>query len=208
MKQFIIGALKKVSDILLIISILSALGGLVITMIPELIETFGLNLTQENLAWITGSLVGIGTFGGVAKYTSTTLKGIVSLNKSDAERKMMYQDQKHQAEIQSIKEQHAEELQIFTGAVNDVLDEVKSLRVENQKILEVNAITAKRNITSNLVSDEDKKLYQSFLKNMSNDKPSNLKNVYTSIVNVVEAVKEEKEEETDILSEALNETEV
>ena len=81
-------------------------------------------------------------------------------------------------------------LQFFTGAVNDVLDEVKSLRVENEKILEVNAITAKRNITSNLVSDEDKQLYQSFLKNMSNDKPSNLKNVYTSIVNVIETVKE------------------
>ena len=70
-------------------------------------------------------------------------------------------------------------------------------------------ITAKRNITSNLVSDEDKQLYESFLKNMSNDKPSNLKNVYTSIVNVIETVERGKRrKETDILSEALNETEV
>ena len=113
MKQFIIGALKKVADFLLVISLLSGVAGLVITMIPELIETFGLNLTQENLAWITGSLVGIGTFGGVAKYTSTTLKGIVALNKSDTEKKMMYQEQRQQAEIQAIKDQHAEEASVL-----------------------------------------------------------------------------------------------
>ena len=50
MKQFMLGALKKVSDFLLVISILSALAGLVITMIPELIETFGLNLNPRKFS--------------------------------------------------------------------------------------------------------------------------------------------------------------
>jgi hypothetical protein len=210
MKEFIIGSLKKVADFLLMVSILSAVGGLVLTMIPELIETFGLNLTQENMAWLTGSLVGIGTFGGVAKYTSTTLKGIVALNKSEFDTRLKRQDERHQAEIQTIREDHAQELVLFSTSMNELIDEVKSLRVENQKILEVNAITAKRNITSNLVSDEDKKLYETFLKNIQSNKVSNLKNIYTTITNVIETIQAEKEEEQeDIISQALkDETEV
>jgi hypothetical protein len=205
MKAQILSLIKKVADFLLLVSILTGIGGLVLTMIPELIETFGLNLTQENMAWLTGSLVGIGTFGGVAKYTSTTLRGIVALNKSDLETKIRYQSEKHQAEIETIKADHAEELQIFSESINELIDEVKHLRVENQKILEVNAITAKRNITSNLVSEEDKKLYQGFLKNIQNEKPSNLKNIYTTITNVIETIQKEKDkEEQDILSQALN----
>jgi hypothetical protein len=194
MKEFILGAIKRIANILLVISIISAASSLVLTMIPELVEELGLNLTQENLGWLTGALGMTASAGGMAKYSSTVLTKITALNKSELERKITFQDEKHKEEINAIRNQHAEELVLFTDTINDVINEVKSLRTENQKVLEVNAITAKRNINSNLVTDEDKQLYKIFLSNIESDKPSNLKNVYTTISNVIEKIEEKPQE--------------
>jgi hypothetical protein len=210
MKEFILGAIKKIANILLVISIISAASSLILTLIPELVDSIGLNMTQENLGWLTGVLGMVASAGGIAKHSSTVLTKVTALNKSDMERKLQYQNERHQEEINSIRSQHSEELVIFTDTVNELVDEVKSLRTENQKILEVNAITAKRNITSNLVSDEDKELYKKFLSNIENDKPSNLKNVYTSIKNIVETIieKVEEDKEEDLIEQKLTEKEV
>ena len=43
------------------------------------------------------------------------------------------QDERHQAELNQIKNERAEELTLFTETVNELVDEVKLLRVENQK---------------------------------------------------------------------------
>jgi golgin subfamily B member 1 len=213
MKEFILGAIKRIANILLVISIVSAASSLVLTMIPELVEELGLNLTQENLGWLTGALGMAASAGGMAKYSSTVLTKITALNKSELERKITFQDEKHQEEINAIRNQHAEELVLFTDTINDVINEVKSLRTENQKILEVNAITAKRNISSNLVTDEDKQLYKTFLSNIESDKPSNLKNVYTTISNVIEKIEEkpqeiEEEKAEDLIEQKLLQKEV
>ena len=99
-------------------------------------------MSGESIGWLTGVLTMASGAGGIAKYSSTALTKVTQLNKSDMERKLKMQDERHQAELNQIKNERAEELTLFTETVNELVDEVKLLRVENQKILEVNAITA------------------------------------------------------------------
>lgn len=194
MKEFILGAIRKIANVLLVVSIISAVSGLALTFIPELVETIGLELSQEQLGYFTGMLGMAASAGGMAKYASTALKKVTELNKSDMEIKLKRQSELHNAELDAIKEQNTIQLELFTTVVNEVIDEVKASRVEQQKVLEVLAITAKRNITTKLVSKEDKELYRKFLSNIEDGKESNLKNVYTEIKNTIEKVEEEKEE--------------
>ena len=73
-----------------------------------------------------------------------------------------------------------------------------------KKILEVNAITARRNLTSNLVSEKDRELYRKFLQNINQDTPNQIKNIYTSIENIFETVKDDSDdEEEDLISQKI-----
>jgi len=206
MKEFILGLIKKLANILLVVSIVSAGAGLALTLIPGLTEDLGVYVSAENLALITGTLSMAAGAGGVAKYSSTALKKVTQLSRTDTELKLRRQEEKHNAEIDEIKNQHAQELEVFTSTINVLVDNTKNTQNQQDKILQVLAITAKRNITSNLTSAEDKSLYKEFLTTLPDDKPADLKNVYTTINHIVEEqVKPEvkEEEEKDIITQRL-----
>lgn len=207
MKEFIINLVKKISNVLLVVSILAAVAGLTLSFLPEIVETLGINISQENLAWLTGSLTAIAGAGSVVKYTNTALRTLTATNKSEMELKLARQKELHELEINQIKESRSEDLQFFTETTNELIDEIKLSRKENQKILELNMITAKRNINSNLVSDEDKQLYINFVKNYDNKNETNLENVYLTITSTIEKVEEkiDKPVKRDLISDALAE---
>lgn len=207
MKEFILSLLKKLANVGLVFSLLSSVAGILASVVPELTVWLGeQGVPTEWLGTITMGLVGVASSGTIIKYASTALSKVTALNKSELERKLSNLQALHQAELDNIKSTQVEELQIFTSTVNDLINNVKTLTTITSKVLDVQAITAKRNVASNLVSDEDKALYLDFLKNVTSTSTSmeTLQNIYTSIT-VVEAQPEQTEEVKDIISEKLEE---
>lgn len=209
MKKFFLKLSKILSTSLLIGSIVAALSGMILIILPDVIESLGIEgLGLEEVAWLTGALTIIASSGGMVKYSANAIRAITKLSESDIQIQLRLQNEKHQAEIDNIREQHSEELVVFTETVNDMVDELNHIRIQNEKIMELNMITAKRNINSNLVTEEDKQLYINFVNNYDNTERSNLKNVYVSITNTIEKVESVNETKEDLLTKALEEKQV
>ena len=71
---------------------------------------------------------------------------------------------------------------VLANSVNKLTDNQKKANLTNRQILEVMLITARRNIGSNLVSEEDKRLYKLFIKNVEGQKEPKLENIYMTLI--------------------------
>ena len=79
--------------------------------------------------------------------------------------------------------------------LNQLTDIQRENALLNKQILEVMLVTARRNINSNLVSAEDKKLYREFISNVSKSREPNLNNIYMTIVEKSNKTTEDKEDD-------------
>ena len=87
---------------------------------------------------------------------------------------------------------------VMSEQLNQLTDIQRENALLNRQILEVMLVTARRNINSNLVSAEDKKLYREFISNVSKSREPNLNNIYMTIV--------EKSNKTIMIKKMMKET--
>ena len=163
---------QRLINTLLVLTGIAAAVGLVYTLKPEffnfVFESIGLNESQ--MAAATTILAGLTVFGSLSRY----LKGIVNtrqvLHEAETKRQLKLQNEKHEAELERIKESRVEEIKVFSTILNELIDKQNKNQELNELILTSQAITARRNINSNLVSDEDKLKYKKFLETLNNEK--------------------------------------
>jgi len=208
MKEFMTKLIKVLSNILLTISIIGLVASVILMalngavdngMIEELQENqFFQWLTLDKISTVTVYLGAIVSAGGIAKISGSTLKRIAVNSKSELEK----QAEVYEGKIEKIKEESIDAMVVLANSVNQLTDNQKKANLTNRQILEVMLITARRNIGSNLVTDEDKRLYKLFIKNVEGQKEPKLENIYMTLIEEkpeikvqeqVEKTKEEKE---------------
>ena len=208
MKEFFKKLIKVLSNILLVVSIaglvasviLLALNGAVEQgMIESLADNPFFNwLTLEKIGTISVYLGSIVAAGGIAKVASGSLKLALANSKTELEK----QAQVYEAKIEQIKSESIEVIVKLTEQVNKLADAQKYALITNNQMLESMLITARRNIKSNLVSEEEKAMYKRFIRNVEKKVEPKLDNIYLSIEEVKEVTEQIKpiEDQRDILS--------
>lgn len=177
--------LNRLTNTLLVLTGIAAAIGLAYTIKPELFQYVfeTLNLTETQVALASTILSGIAVFGSLSKYFKGIINTQQALNKSETNIMLKRQDEKHTAELEQIKQSRVEELVIYAEVINELVDSVNEVKESNKLILANLAITAQRNINSNLVSPEDKDAYRAFLEAYRTNEPAdNIKNLYTEVI--------------------------
>lgn len=202
--------INRLTNTLLALTGVAAVIGLVYTLKPELFQYAfeTLNLTDTQVALASTVLSGIAVFGSLSKYFKGIINTQQALNKSETDRKLNYQHQLHQAELEEIKNSRVEELVIYAEAVNDLTELSNTNLQTNKLILQNLAITAHRNIKSNLVSEEDKEAYKQFLDAYNNTRDTKeVKYLYSEVTvekeSLPEAIETKEEDIEDIFQKKL-----
>lgn len=201
MKEF----LYKLSNWILGLFGLAAVIGLIYTLFPDYF-TFAfdkLGMSEEQVTMATVVLSGITVFGGMSKHLGGVVKTQQALAEQHNTLKINMMKEKHESEIQSIKNEKNEETRIYTEVINELIDNQNINNDLLKDIIQVLAITARRNANSDskLISEKDKVLYRQFLEGLSKGKDLvDVENLYTTLT-VIEEV--ETEEEIDKLDERM-----
>lgn len=177
--------LNRLTNTLLVLTGIAAAIGLAYTLKPELFQYVfeTLNLTETQVALASTILSGIAIFGSLSKYFKGIINTQQALNKSETKIMLRRQEEKHTVELEQIKQSRVEELTIYAEVINELVDSVNEVKESNKLILANLAITAQRNINSNLVSPEDKDAYRAFLEAYRTNEPAdNIKNLYTEVI--------------------------
>lgn len=177
--------LNRLTNTLLVLTGIAAAIGLAYTIKPELFQYVfeTLNLTETQVALASTILSGIAVFGSLSKYFKGIINTQQALNKSETNIMLRRQEEKHTAELEQIKQSRVEELVIYSEVINELVDSVNEVKESNKLILANLAITAQRNINSNLVSPEDKNAYREFLRAYRTNEPADkIKNLYTEVI--------------------------
>ena len=200
-KEFITTLIKKISNILLVISTLGLIASIVLLSMNQAIESgmlieladnpFMQWLTLERIGTATVYLGGIVTAGSIAKVAGSTLKRVVEASRTELEKQALFYD----AKIDKVKNESIEATVVMSNQLNQLTDIQRENALLNKQILEVMLVTARRNINSNLVSAEDKKLYREFISNVSKSREPNLNNIYMTIVEKSNKTTEDKEDD-------------
>lgn len=183
--------INRLVNTFLVLTGIAAGVGLVYTVQPQLFqyafETIG--LSEQHIATAATLLTGVTVFGSLSKY----LKGVVNaqelFHKSEVSRQLNLQNEKHQTELDEIKTSRIEEIKLFSDIINEVITKQNNSEKTNELILANLAITAQRNINSNLVSDEDKTAYTAFINAYNSRSTEEIKALYTEVT--IEVEKEE-----------------
>lgn len=214
-KEFIITLIKKISNILLVISTLGLIASIVLLSMNQAIESgmlveladnpFMQWLTLERIGTATAYLGGIVTAGSIAKVAGSTLKRVVESSKSELEKQALFYDTK----IDKVKNESINATVVMSEQLNQLTDIQRENALLNKQILEVMLVTARRNINSNLVSHEDKKLYREFISNVSKSREPNLNNIYMTIVEKTNKTNNDEEDadERDFLTKIIEKEE-
>lgn len=212
-KEFITTLIKKISNILLVISTLGLIASIVLMSINQAVESgmlieladnpFMQWLTLERIGTVTVYLGGIVTAGSIAKVAGSTLKRIVEASRTELEKQALFYDTK----IDKVKNESIEATIVMSNQINQLTDAQRETALLNKQILEVMLVTARRNINSNLVSDEDKKLYREFINNVSKSREPNLNNIYMTIVEKTNKNQDEEDDEKDFLTKIIEKEE-
>lgn len=203
MKKF----LHKLTNIILGLFGVAAAIGLSYTLFPEyftfLFDTIG--MTESQVAMATVVLSGIAVFGSLSKY----LRGIVNAQQALSEQqnslRIRQLEETHNARLSVIQNEKNEETRIYTTVINELIDQQNRNTDLLGYILQVLAITARRNAnsTSPLISDEDKELYRQFLEGLNTGEDLvDVENLYTTLT-IIEEPEEKEEEIIDPLEERL-----
>lgn len=167
--------LNRLTNTLLTLAGIAAGIGLIYTLKPEYFEFIfsALKLTESQVAAASTILAAITVFGSLSKY----FKGIVNtqqtLHEVNTKRELSLQNERHEAELEKIKESRVEEIKLFSTILNDLIDTQNENQELNELILTSQVITAQRNIKSNLVTEEEKLKYRIFLDTINNRKGNN-----------------------------------
>lgn len=215
MKEFLIKVAKAISNILLVVSILGLMASGVLLVINQAIDNgmllelaqnqFFNWLTLERIGTATAYLGVIVTAGGISKIASSTLKTVVESSKSELERQAVV----YEAKIDKLRDEHIDATVLLAEKVNQLTDAQKQTALVNDQVLEVMLITARRNIKSNLVDEQEKQLYKKFIADVKSKRQPQLENIYMTIVEQA-AKAEEKvnvEEDVDIITKIINKRE-
>lgn len=213
-KEFITTLIKKISNILLVISTLGLIASIVLLSMNQAIESgmlieladnpFMQWLTLERIGTATVYLGGIVTAGSIAKVAGSTLKRVVEASRTELEKQALFYD----AKIDKVKNESIEATVVMSNQLNQLTDIQRENALLNKQILEVMLVTARRNINSNLVSAEDKKLYREFISNVSKSREPNLNNIYMTIVEKSNKINnEEADDERDFLTKIIEKEE-
>lgn len=189
--------LNRLTNTLLVLTGVAAAIGLVYTLKPELFQYVfeTLNLTETQVALASTILSGIAVFGSLSKYFKGIINTQQALNKSETNIMLRRQEEKHTAELEQIKQSRVEELVIYAEVINELVNSVNELKETNKLILANLAITARRNINSNLVTPEDKNAYGEFLEAYRTNEPADkIKNLFTEVT--IETITEETKPES------------
>lgn len=192
--------INRLTNTLLALTGVAAVIGLVYTLKPELFQYVfeTLNLTETQVALASTVLSGIAIFGSLSKYFKGIINTQQALNKSETNIMLRRQEEKHTAELEMIKQSRVEELVIYAEVINELVDSVNESKEANKLILANLAITAQRNLNSNLVSPEDKNAYKVFLEAYKTNEPADkIKNLFTEVIieKATETKPEQKEED-------------
>lgn len=192
--------INRLTNTLLALTGVAAVIGLVYTLKPELFQYVfeTLNLTETQVALASTVLSGIAIFGSLSKYFKGIINTQQALNKSETNIMLRRQEEKHSAELEMIKQSRVEELVIYAEVINELVDSVNESKEANKLILANLAITAQRNLNSNLVSPEDKNAYRAFLEAYRTNEPADkIKNLFTEVIieTTTETKQEQKEED-------------
>lgn len=211
-KEFILGLIKKVSNILLIISTIGLIASIVLMAINQAIDSGMMIELADNpfFEWLTLDAIGtasvylgaVVTAGGIAKVAGSGLKKVINNSKDELEK----QAQVYEAKIDKIKNDSIDAMILMGKSINELVNAQKEASMTNKQILEVMLVTAKRNIGSNLVSDEDKKLYKTFIKNVEGRKDPKLENIYMTIIEKIDKDEEIQEESKDFLTKIIEDS--
>lgn len=177
--------INRLTNTLLALTGVAAVIGLVYTLKPELFQYVfeTLNLTETQVALASTILSGIAIFGSLSKYFKGIINTQQALNKSETKIMLKRQEEKHSAELEQIKQSRVEELVIYAEVINELVDSVNESKEANKLILANLAITAQRNLNSNLVSPEDKNAYRAFLEAYRTNEPADkIKNLFTEVI--------------------------
>lgn len=201
MKEF----LYKLSNWILGLFGVAAAVGLAYTLFPDYFSFAfnALGMTEDQVAMATVVLSGITVFGGMSKYLGGVVKTQQVLVEQRNTLKINTIEEKHEAEIQLIKNEKHEETKIYSSIVNELIANQNLNNDLLKDIIQVLAITARRNANSDskLISEEDKALYRQFLEGLSKGEDLvEVESLYTTLT-VIE--KEEVKEEKDTLEERL-----
>lgn len=213
-KEFITTLIKKISNILLVISTLGLIASIVLLSMNQAIESgmlieladnpFMQWLTLERIGTATVYLGGIVTAGSIAKVAGSTLKRVVETSRTELEKQSLFYD----AKIDKVKNESIDATVVMSNQINQLTDAQRENALLNRQILEVMLVTARRNINSNLVSNEDKKLYREFISNVSKSREPNLNNIYMTIVEKSNKSElKEDDDERDFLTKIIDEKE-
>ena len=189
--------INRLTNTLLALTGVAAVIGLIYTLKPELFQYVfeTLNLTETQVALASTILSGIAVFGSLSKYFKGIINTQQALNKSETNIMLRRQEEKHTAELEQIKQSRVEELVIYAEVINDLVDSVNESKETNKLILANLAITARRNINSNLVTPEDKNAYGEFLEAYRTNEPADkIKNLFTEVT--IETITEETKPES------------
>ena len=86
-------------------------------------------------------------------------------------------------------------MKLYTEVINELINSANETKETNKLILANLAITAQRNLNSNIVSPEDKNAYRAFLTAYRTNKPADkLKNLFTEVT--IETITEETKPES------------
>lgn len=217
MKEFLIKVTKVISNILLVISILGLVASGVLMVINQAIDNgmllelaqnkFFNWLTLERIGTVTAYLGVVVTAGGISKIASSTLKTVVQSSKSELERQAVV----YETKIDKLRDEHIDATVLLAEKVNQLTDAQKQTALVNDQVLEVMLITARRNIKSNLVGEQEKQLYRKFINDVKSKRQPQLENIYMTIVEQAPKVEEKgevnAEEYVDILTKIINKRE-
>ena len=208
MKEFFTKLIKVLSNILLVVSVAGLVASVVLWALNGAVEQGMIESLADNpfFKWLTVDKIGTATVylgsivaaGGIAKVASGSLKLALANSKTELEK----QAQVYEAKIEQIKSESIEVIVTLTEQVNKLADAQKYALITNNQMLESMLITARRNIKSNLVSEEEKAMYKRFIRNVEKKVEPKLDNIYLSIEEVKEVTEQTKpiEEQRDILS--------
>lgn len=202
--------LRRLTNTILVLFGIASAIGLVYTIFPEYFqfafETIG--LSEDQIGMATVLMAGITTFGSMSKYLSGVVKTQQVLHEQENAQALRRIEETHRAEIEQIRSEKNEETKIYTGVINELIDRHNENNDLLKDIVQVQAITARRNANSDskLISSTDKELYRKFLEGLqSGEDLIEVENLYTTLT--IETIKEEEKqletEEVDQLSERL-----
>ena len=189
--------INRLTNTLLVLTGIAAAIGLIYTLKPELFQYAfeTLNLTETQVALASTILSGIAVFGSLSKYFKGIINTQQALNKSETNITLRRQEEKHTAELEQIKQSRIDELKLYTEVINELINSANETKETNKLILANLAITAQRNLNSNIVSPEDKNAYRAFLTAYRTNKPADkLKNLFTEVT--IETITEETKPES------------